>query len=139
MDAEHRGRDAAAHGTSHAENRGQHGDAARISRLKQLAERSEIGGATVRTAHEGAEQDDFAVCEAVEVTTLDEVFGVAVPAVIVDVEADASEPGGRNEKASVLITEFMLVAEDIEKSGGDGGDRLGSHLVDSVGAGETSD
>jgi len=139
VDAEHGGRNAASHGASHAENRGQHGDAARISRLKQLAERGEIGGATVRAAHEGSEQDDFAVCEAVEVTTLDEVFGVAVPAVVVDVEADASEPGGGDEEGGVLITQFMLVAEDIEKSSGDGGDRLGSHLVDSVGTGEAGD
>lgn len=54
----------------------------------------EVGGSGIGPTDEGGEEYDLAVGVSVEVAAVDEVFGVAIAVVVVDVCADIGEPGG---------------------------------------------
>lgn len=133
------GRASTADGAGGSEQGGEDERALSVTGVDEGAIRTEIRGSRLRPTDDGSEEDDLTVGIAVEVAAVEEVFGVAVAVVVVDVHADGPEAGGCQEKVAIRAIETVEGEGGIEERGGGVDSGFGGTLVDPVGACETRD
>ncbi len=138
FEPEHRRWRPPADGPGETEEHGEDGDALWVFGIDERTVRRKVRRARIGGADEGAEEDDLPVGEPVQVSAVDEVFGVAVPAVVVHVHADAGEAGPGEEKVPVWFAKTVNGAGSFEERGGDGDDWLSREGIDAVGLGEAA-